>query len=343
MHRWVPPVFPKIPHYRGEADLVCSLRRVVCLEKIDGTNTRIGVPHNAKTPEDIVIGGREKMSWEEGFSQPFLLELLRDLELCKRLLAAAANLQKDLVLYGETCGSKIQSMGFLYGPKTHFLLFGARVGGVWLSYQTPLLTPVEDAEGSEEVETRRATLPSLVQLSEMVRLPLTPCVYEGPPDPEVLSSLVERPSQHSIEQGFRRDDVDNSQEGIVIWGDPLLLEPFGDPVVAKYKHPRRREALPAPKTATGVEGPQDFAKRVVLPERLKHAISYLKENGKWSEDNAQNQEATTRRVIQDIAREVPEYQEQLGRHNKKELRRVLEEEASRVFATISPDEEPPTE
>src|SRR5687768_6325061 len=85
MNLWSPAPFPKIPMYRGEADPLYELRRVVCLEKIDGTNTRVGVPFGAKHAADIVIGGRELTEREPGFSQPFLCELVRqDDGLCKK-------------------------------------------------------------------------------------------------------------------------------------------------------------------------------------------------------------------------------------------------------------------
>src|SRR5262249_48807833 len=136
-------------------------------------------------------------------------------------------------------------------------------------------------------------------------------------------------SQHSLDQGFDRRDVDATQEGVVIWGDPMLIDPYGLPVVAKRKHPRRREAIPAAPQVRSRESPEDFARRVVLQERISHAIDHLRSSGRLPEDASAARELICRRVIQDVAREVEEYQEALGKFGKKAVRQALEAEVAR--------------
>lgn len=324
-----PPVFVKIPHYRGEADPVHCARHVVCVEKIDGANTRVLVPSGATREADLRIGGRSLMEDEPGFSQPFLGELFRrDAALCRRLFAVTASLGQDLALYGETCGGRIQAMGYLYGTRPHFLLFAARIGGVWLSHRRPS-PPPPPGEDDEAEATPGRTLPSLVALAEALEIPMPPCLYEGPPERARFESLIERPSQHSLDQGASRGDVEGTQEGIVIASDPLLFDAHGAPLIAKLKHPRRREALDAPPEA--LESAEAFARRVLRPERLSHAVAHLRETGKWTGEPAQDHPALTRRLIQDVAREVAEYQELLARHGKKAVRSALEDEAARLI------------
>lgn len=301
------PAFIKLPRYRAEADPLHCVTRVVALEKIDGANTRIGVPAGARDASQLIVGGRVLLEHEEGFSERALLTAVRQNEsLVERLLAL--ELSQDLVLYGETCGGKVQQMGFIYGPKPHFLLFAARLGGAWCSFER---SPTFSGE----------PLPSLVKLAQALDVRLPPRLYEGPPDAAAMEALLDRPSQHSVDQGFSREDVDRTQEGIVIWADPLLLDPFGAPLVAKYKHPKRREYTQA--TEAGAT-PLDFAKRAAPDERLRHAEQHLRAAGKWSSPDDANTPKLVRRVIQDISKEVPEYQTQLAQHGKKAVRAALE-------------------
>lgn len=324
------PAFFKLPHYRGEADPIHAVSRVVCLEKIDGANTRVLVPRGASREEELRIGGRTLMEDEAGFSQPFLGELFRrDAALCRRLFAFAGALGQDVALYGETCGGRIQAAGYMYGSRPHFLLFAARIGGVWLSPTRPSPPPPPGEDDDVEGQPGRA-LPPLTAVAEALELPLPPLLYEGPPDRERFAGLIERPSQHSLDQGAARGDVEGTQEGIVIWSDPLLFDAHGAPLVAKFKHPRRREALDGPPDAR--ESAEEFARRVLLRERLAHAIEHLRETGKWTGEPDQDRPAVIRRLIQDVAREVPEYQEQLARHGKKAVRKALEDEAARLLA-----------
>jgi hypothetical protein len=74
----------------------------------------------------------------------------------------------------------------------------------------------------------------------------------------------------------------------------------------------------------GLEGPEAFAEWVIQPERLRHVRQHLQETGR-----AVQLAALQQRVIQDVSREVPEYQEQLRAHGKRAVREAL---ARRVLA-----------
>lgn len=307
-----PARFPKIPRYRGAADPLQSVRRVVCTEKLDGANARVGVPGDATGVEQLVIGGRNKMSDEPGFSQPALARLLEDRGLTRRLLQLPTLTHgRDVALYGELCGGKIQG-GVMYGKRPHLALFAATVGGAWVGYARAIQPPPDTP-----------ALPTLEQLGALLELPLTPCLYEGPPDPERFAALVDRPSAYSQARGVEIRGLDTTHEGIVIWSDPVLRDPWGAPIVAKLKHPRRREYTPGQLEA----GPEDFAARAVTRERLRHARQHLEEGGRWGADRDANLQALVKRVLRDISKEVHEYADQLRVHGKRPVRAAIKTRA----------------
>lgn len=307
-----PKPFPKIPAYRGSADLLHSVRRVVCMEKIDGANMRIGVPLGATSAEDILIGGRTLMEGDPEFQQEMLGPLVReDDALVTALLELAARWEAPLTLYGEACGSSIQRMGHIYGLALHVVLFAARLGEVWLA---PMRSP-------------HPKWPTLGQVASRTKLSMAPVVYEGAPDEERIRDVVIQASPHAAARGTQRPAEQMLQEGVVIWADPMLCRPDGSPLVAKLKHPSRQE-YHAP-DASGDVTPEDFARRCVTRERVMHAREHLRERGRW-EQAEPDWERLARRVIQDVAREVEEYQDLLKTHGKSAVRDALRAVAMEV-------------
>ena len=313
--KFIPEVFPKVPSYRREADALHHARSVVCLEKIDGANTRVG----ASREGDLVFGGRALLEGDAGFCQP---ELRASFTAAPALLRWAAEVRDEVTLYGETCGRGVQAQGFVYGPRAHFVLFAARVGGLWLSHSHPTELAADDGPA------RR--LPSLVELAARLELPLAPCLYRGAPDAEAFDALLERASAHGERMRAGGHAPDVTHEGVVVWSDPLLLDGAGRLLVAKHKHPRRREA--GDEDEGGDASVTAFARRVVLAERVTHAAQYLRESGRWRDDADERAELLVRRVVQDVAREEPAYQAQLARYGKAAVRAALEAVAREVIA-----------
>lgn len=311
-----PQPFPKIPTYRGQADLLHSVRRVVCMEKLDGANVRVGVPVTASSATDLLIGGRTLMEGEPGFNQAMLLPLIREEQaLVESLIRITTQLGAPLTLYGEACGAPIQRMGHIYGAQLHFVLFAAKLGDVWLS-------PTQSA---------RQEWPSLSWLASEANLTIAPSLYEGPADEEHFQSLLERASAHGLARGTQRPKEDMLHEGIVIWADPMLCGPDGAPLVAKLKHPSRRE-YNAPRDGEEVT-PVSFASRCVTAERIDHARSYLQEKGRWDDANPDWQ-ALARRVMQDVAREVDEYHTLLQKFGKDAVRDALQSQAMQLAPSL---------
>lgn len=304
------PLFPKIPHYRRSADLLHAVRRVVCLEKLDGTNTRIRIPRGATGEGDLVVGSRTRTLAADDRRPPALREVfLSEPGRLSRCLALSEELSADVVLFGETVGRGICANGFIYGHRPQFVLFAAMLDGAWLSFDSRLTLTGEGSSFEERL--------SLCELAQTIGLTLAPCLYSGPPDGELFDNLIARPSTFAKQTG--RSDA--PQEGIVIWSDPLLLDSAHAPLVAKLKDPRRVEALD--REDEGLEAPQRFAERVVQLERLRHARQHLQETRRQSTIWGEQVRLLKQRVVQDVSREVPEYQAQIAAHGKAEIRSAL--------------------
>ena len=311
-----PPPFPKITTYRGQADLLNSVKRVVCMEKIDGANMRVGIPVHASSAAEILIGGRTLMEGDPGFNQAMLGPLIReDADLVHALVQLVNELGAPLTLYGEACGASIQRMGHIYGTKLHFVLFAARLGEVWLS-------PSQSA---------RHEWPTLTQIAERTGLTIAPVLYEGAADEDHIATLVECVSEHALAQGTQQPEDHMLQEGIVIWADPMLCAPDGAPLVAKFKHPSRKE-YHAPRENEDVS-PASFTERCVTQERLEHALSYLQEKGRWDEATPDH-DAIARRVMQDVAREVDECHALIQVFGKSVVRGAIQARALQLASDI---------
>lgn len=317
------PLFPKIPNYRREADLLHALRSVSCLEKLDGAQTRLFIPEGAERPEHVVIGSRSRLLGEDA-PLASLDDNLRAgirahagaLERCLRLPRA---IRSNLALFGETIGRSLNAGGHRYSHRPLFVLFAASIGGTWLS---PTARARLRAEPFDE-------LPSVRDLSEKLEIPMAPLLYEGPPEPTIFDALVQQPSAFARAAG--RGEA--HQEGIVIWSDPLLLDSSGLPLVAKLKDPKSAEVLD--RSDPSVEPLEGFAERVVRLERLRHARQHLTERGTLPgvprlPPSIQG-DLLAQRVVQDVAREIPEYQDQLRLYGKKAVRVAIE---ARVVALL---------
>ena len=102
-------------------------------EKIDGTNIRVifrdikvDFEGNTVKPKIIFKGKTDKAQ-----IPPFLLESLKSMFTVEKFLEAFSDV-KEVVLYGEGYGNKIQKNGNKYRDDVSFILFDVVVDGVWL-------------------------------------------------------------------------------------------------------------------------------------------------------------------------------------------------------------------
>ena len=111
-----------------EGDFSCpefeTIKRWYVTEKIDGTNIRVCFNTIEKT---IEFKGRT----DKADIPKFLLETLNSKFNTEKLLEVFST-GKEIVLYGEGYGDKIQSVGKKYRKDNSFILFDAWVDGWWL-------------------------------------------------------------------------------------------------------------------------------------------------------------------------------------------------------------------
>lgn len=113
---------------RGEfaRDEFCMLQRMewAWTEKLDGTNVRVGWGEDQR----FRYGGKT----EDAQMPVHLMEELQE-SLPEAKVREVFSDAKELVLYGEGIGHKIQSVGKLYHADRHeFVLFDVRIGSWWL-------------------------------------------------------------------------------------------------------------------------------------------------------------------------------------------------------------------
>jgi len=95
-------------------------------EKVDGTNIRIGYNLNPDNLDRVEFAGRS----DNAVIPKFLMEYLEDT--FTPGLFKDADL-RDVILFGEGYGPKIQKVGSLYRDDHSFVLFDVKIGEWWLS------------------------------------------------------------------------------------------------------------------------------------------------------------------------------------------------------------------
>ena len=182
-----------------EGDYSCqefdAIKKWHITEKIDGTNIRV---YFNPIPNTIEFKGRT----DEADIPKFLLKALFGIFTTKKLLEVFPT-GKEIVLYGEGYGNKIQSVGKKYREDNSFILFDVVVDGWWLERRN-----VEDIAKKLKIDV----VPSL-----------------GIRTIQEVVSLVKGTFPSAISQ-----QVLNS-EGIVARSEPLMLFRDGSPIMWKLK------------------------------------------------------------------------------------------------------------
>jgi ATP-dependent RNA circularization protein (DNA/RNA ligase family) len=173
-----------------------NIREWIITEKIHGTNMR--VEYDTDPVTRLLFKGRT----EHALVPTFLLDYMQrtfTVELINGVFGEA----KEVVLYGEGYGPKIQKGGEKYRSEVAFILFDVFVDGWWLS-------PVNVVDVATKMGVR-----SVPQLGIMTV-------------DEAVSYVKSRP--HSLEAMGRM-----VMEGIVARSNPLVLFRNGNPVMWKLK------------------------------------------------------------------------------------------------------------
>lgn len=167
----------------------------ICTEKMDGTNIRV-----QWTSDGFTFKGRK----DKSEIPPYLHESLRDIFEARESAMSEVFAGKEVCLYGEGVGHKIQKNGDRYYEDGQtFILFDVWVDGWWLSWSAV-------CDVADKLAIQSAPYMGTMNLYEMVE-----CVEKG--------NLVSRFGQFV-------------PEGIVARPDQQLFFQNGDPIRTKIKH-----------------------------------------------------------------------------------------------------------
>lgn len=162
-------------------------------EKVDGTNIRVHY-HNG----ELQFGGRT----EKADIPPFLLEALKAQFVPLLPTLAERFGDKEVLLFGEGYGNRIQKVGKLYRPDQGFVLFDVLIGHFWF------------------------LRPDVEQVAQDLGLDVVPLMGQG-----TLHEMVEL-----TRKGFTSQWGAFTAEGIVARPNEGLLARNGDRIITKLKH-----------------------------------------------------------------------------------------------------------
>lgn len=227
--------------YRPEAQDVLMFKRVYALEKIHGTSAHI--KRNGQTKNITFFSG--------GASHEQFVNLFDLAELTERINTNMGDSEKDIIIYGEAYGGKLQGMSDIYGKKLRFIVFDVKIGYNWLS--------VPDAEAIAS------------------NLGLEFVFYE---EVSATVELLNLARDRYSEQARRNIGVtDAIGEGIVIRPLIELSKNNGDRIIAKHKTEAfgetktQREVTPA--LMQRLTDAQCVAEEWVTEQRLSHVLDKL--------------------------------------------------------------------
>ena len=234
---------------------ILSVGEVVATEKIHGTSMRIGCIEGV-----IRVGGRNE-EFDFALSNPGtgmgFMGWLRGTSIPVKIKEVAAELEKDIIFYGEWHGVGIQKGIRYFAQEKGFRIFGLRIN--------------EDLQDWDKV----------AEFSAKIGVPTVPVLYRGAPNMEVFDRFRLVPSVVAKENGV--DVSDNIVEGIVISAVPM--QRIGQSwLIAKHKNPKFAERAsekkaPEPIGEGVMENGSYFVNEFWTAQRLEHVLTYLREKG----------------------------------------------------------------
>lgn len=299
--------FEKFPHINNlyKAQDILLEPEVIVLEKIDGSNARLGMKDNkflAGTRNRVIARIEKEQPLLDAESDFGFISFLRTNNLPTKFFNAFAGM--DIVFYGEQFGSGIQKR-INYGPNKYFRVFSVRVNGDFVSWDA-----VKD-------------------YCAQVGLDTVPELYRGKPIPSELEKFLSLESKTAQLNGV--SDPSNKHEGMVIYPIPMKRDSHDEWLIAKFKSPEFEEqasrtrmtshmAIPIPDTVTA------FVAEFVTPMRLEHVLDQLREQGVDVTD-VRATGSVLKNMNQDVQREGKAEWEALGIEWKKISKLVGEKTA----------------
>ncbi len=171
-------------------------------EKIDGTNIRIFF-----TDGTVRFGGRTK----DAQIPCHLLSYLQDvftLELLQEVFSSKEGSQKEVILFGEGFGPKIQC-GDYYLDRPGFCLFDVKIGRWWLERK-----PIRD------------------EIAPKLGVYASPCIMTEGTEEEIVEFVKEKHFSRFARNDSKHEHV---MEGVVCRPNPSMLFRGGDPIMFKLK------------------------------------------------------------------------------------------------------------
>jgi len=160
-------------------------------EKIDGTNTRI-----IWNGENIEVRGKKDNSQITPYIKEATEKYLNK-ELFKEVFG-----DTHVILFGESYGCKIQSVGKQYLPDSRdFILFDVMIDGIWLTREN-----VDD-------------------IAKKLNMRSVPVLFKG-----TIKEAIEK-----VTKGFKSTLSDVTAEGLVLVPDGNLRKRNGDRIITKIK------------------------------------------------------------------------------------------------------------
>lgn len=182
---------------------------------------------------------------------------------------------REITIYGEAYGGKMQGMRHTYGDKLKFIVFDVKVGDNWLS--VPDMAQVATQLGFEVVpwETSSTNL-------------------------ESLDAIKTRPSEVAVRCGITEPKV---REGVVLRPLQEMTLNNGDRVIAKYKNDEFEERSKTPKVKENtnlevLENAEKISQEWVTEMRLQHVL------GKLELDGVKMSIEDTHKVIMEMIQDV---------------------------------------
>jgi len=271
---------------------IFSVREVVALEKIHGSNFRLFFPLGMKSIEEIGYGSRD-VEYQLGQNFP-LGSMLNKFKAQKDLLTRMMEVIKsygfsEVTVFGEAHGPGIKTKGVQYssGQEPLFRAFDIMVAKNFVTYDL------------------------FIELCSKMELPVIPEVWRGEPTQANFDALLEKPSTVGKINGFGDDNI---AEGVVIRSNPLLRNVFGNWLICKHKCAKFAEVASAAKEKTprGPSPIDDFIVKYVTKGRVINAVGRLNDRGVELTHTMKDMPLILTTVCADLAKDCQREMTELG-------------------------------
>jgi len=218
---------------------ILDFKECYALEKIHGTSAHIAYRDDSL---HFFSGGEKHDRFVEIFDQEALLAKFRELG-CP-----------DVVVYGESCGGKMQKMSDTYGKDIRFVPFEVKIGDAWLNVPSAHDVCKKLELGFVDYELGEATL-------------------------EWINEQRDKPSSLALQLGLG----EKMREGVVLRPVQEYRDYRGNRIITKHKRDEFKETKTKrevdPEKLKVLAKAEAVADEWVVPMRLSHVLDKMPEKG----------------------------------------------------------------